>query len=146
MVEGVVLLDGKPIEGATVFFSPASAAGDAACGLPAAGMTRADGGFTLNAGGGAKPGAGTKAGDYVVTVVKQEVDGVPQSYDPATPPDFSKIKVRELLPTVYKLRETSTLRATVRWSSCTHSTNAKGPVPTGFNPPSGDASIEGAAM
>jgi len=114
MVEGVVLLDGKPIEGATVFFSPASAAGDAACGLPAAGMTRADGGFTLNAGGGAKPGAGTKAGDYVVTVVKQEVDGVPQSYDPATPPDFSKIKVRELLPTVYKLRETSPLRATVK--------------------------------
>jgi len=27
LVKGVVLLDGKPIEGATVFFSPAAATG-----------------------------------------------------------------------------------------------------------------------
>ena len=37
MVEGVVLLDGQPVEGATVLFSPD--AGGAADGLPAVGRT-----------------------------------------------------------------------------------------------------------
>lgn len=114
MVEGVVVLDEVPVEGATVFFSPASSHGDAARGLPAAGRTGAGGGFTLNAGGGATPGAGTKTGDYVVTIVKQEVDGIPASSTPGQPPDFSKIKVRDLLPTLYKLGETSPLRVTVK--------------------------------
>lgn len=114
MVEGVVVLDGVPVEGATVFFSPASSHGDAAQGLPAAGRTGVNGGFTLNAGGGARPGAGTKAGDYVVTIVKQEADGIPASYAPGQEPDLSKIEVRDLLPTLYKLGETSPLRATVK--------------------------------
>lgn len=114
MVEGVVVLDGVPIEGATVFFSPVSSHGDAARGLPAAGRTDSDGSFTLNAGGGARPGAGTKAGDYVVTIVKQEADGMPASYNPGQQPDLSKIKIRDLLPTIYKLGETSPLRATVK--------------------------------
>lgn len=114
MVEGVVVLDGVPVEGATVFFSPASSHGDAGQGLPAAGRTGVNGGFTLNAGGGARPGAGTKAGDYVVTIVKQEADGIPASYAPGQEPDLSKIEVRDLLPTLYKLGETSPLRATVK--------------------------------
>jgi hypothetical protein len=114
MVEGVVLLDGRPVEGATVFFSPASETGDEALGLPAAGRTGRDGGFRLNAGRGAKPGAGTKAGEYIVTVVKQESDPVPPpdlAKPPVSPPE---ITVRDLLPARYKLGATTPLRATVK--------------------------------
>jgi hypothetical protein len=114
MVEGVVVLDGKPVEGATVFFSPSPTASDAAAGLPAAGRTAADGGFRLNAGGGATPGAGTKVGNYIVTVIKQESDSMPPPDLNAPPPDFKEIQVRDLLPTIYKLATTSPLRATVK--------------------------------
>jgi len=114
MVVGVVLLDGRPVEGATIFFSPAGADRTSAAGLPAAGRTTATGTFRLNAGGGVKPGAGTKVGEYVVTIVKQESDPLPAP-DPnapsSAPPDM---KVRDLLPTVYKLAATSPLRATVK--------------------------------
>ena len=113
MVEGVVVLDGKPVEAATVFFSPVKAAGGAV-GLPAAGRTGTDGSFRLNAGGGATPGAGTAVGDYVVTVIKQESKPVPPpDLDaPPTPPPESE--VRDLLPAIYKLATTSPLRATVK--------------------------------
>ena len=112
MVEGVVVLDGKPVEGATVFFSPAVSEGAAV--LPAAGRTVADGRFRLNAGGGATPGAGTTVGDYVVTVIKQESDSV-AAPDLNAPPIVPKeIGVRDLLPTIYKLGVTSPLRASVK--------------------------------
>lgn len=112
LVEGVVVLDGKSVEGATVFFSPAASEG--AAGLPAAGRTAADGSFRLNAGGGATPGAGTKVGDYIVTVIKQESDSLPPPDLNSPPPDFKEILVRDLLPTIYKLSATSPLRATVK--------------------------------
>ena len=48
-VQGVVTLDGAPLEGATVFFSPKGSAGKGA-----AGKTQSDGSFTLNTQG-AKP-------------------------------------------------------------------------------------------
>lgn len=114
MVEGIVALDGQPVQGATVFFSPVAPASEGAAGLPAAGRTAADGSFRLNAGGGAKPGTGTKVGDYVVTVIKQESDSLP-SPDLNAPPVVPKeIRVRDLLPTIYKLAATSPLRATVK--------------------------------
>lgn len=114
MVEGVVLLDGEPVEGATIFFSPAPTDGKAQGGLPAAGRTGPEGGFQLNAVSGAKSGAGTKIGEYVVTVIKQESDAAPAP-DPNAPPlPPGDIKVRDLLPTIYKLGSTSPLRATVK--------------------------------
>lgn len=113
MVEGVVLLDGRPVEGATIFFSPAPTDAKAEGGLPAAGRTGADGGFRLNAIGGARSGAGTKVGKYVVTVVKQESDA-PPAPDPNVPPaPPGLINVRDLLPTIYKVGATSPLRANV---------------------------------
>jgi len=114
MVEGVVLLDGKPVEGATVFFSPGIAEADRPAGLPAAGRTGVDGSFRLYAGGGATPGAGTKVGDYIVTVIKQEADPVPPPDLNAPPPTLKQSEVRDLLPTIYKLAATSPLRATVK--------------------------------
>ena len=112
MVEGLVLLDGQPVEGATVLFSPD--AGGAADGLPAAGRTGPDGAFRLNAAGGAKFGAGTKIGDYIVTVTKQDHDPVPPP-DPDRPPSGPpNVKVWDVLPVVYKHAVTTPLRATVK--------------------------------
>jgi hypothetical protein len=112
MVEGIVLLDGQPVEGATVLFSPES--GGPAGGLPAAGRTGADGAFRLNAAGGAKFGAGTKIGDYVVTVTKQDHDPVPPP-DPDKPPSGPpNVKVWDVLPVVYRHAITTPLRATVK--------------------------------
>jgi hypothetical protein len=112
MVEGMVLLDGQPVEGATVLFSPES--GGPAGGLPAAGRTGADGVFRLNAAGGAKFGAGTKIGDYIVIVTKQDHDPVPPP-DPDKPPSGPpNVKVWDVLPVVYKHAVTTPLRATVK--------------------------------
>ncbi len=113
MVKGVVMLDREPVEAATVFFSPVRAAGEAV-GLPAAGRTGADGGFRLNAGSGATPGAGTAVGDYVVTVIKQESKPLPPPDLDAPPAAPAEPEVRDLLPAVYKLSATSPLRATVK--------------------------------
>lgn len=112
MVEGTVVLDGQPVEGATVLFS--SDAGGADRGLPAAGRTGRDGVFHLNAAGGAAFGAGTKMGDYVVTIVKQDHDPVPPP-DPNAPPSGPpNVKVWDVLPAVYKHTVTTPLRATVK--------------------------------
>ena len=120
MVEGVVLLDGEPVEGATVLFSPIAENGQGPAGLPAAGRTGKGGAFHLNAVGGAKSGAGTKVGEYVVSVVKQEVD-LPPAKDPNAPPaPPGDIKLRDLLPTIYKVGTTSPLRATVKQGKNTY--------------------------
>jgi len=113
MVEGVVLLDGEPVEGATICFSPAESVGKGEAGLPAVGRTGAGGTFQLNAVGGARSGAGTKVGEYVVTVMKQESDPLPEP-DPNAPPTVVEIRVRELLPKAYRLPSTSPLKATVK--------------------------------
>ena len=113
MVEGVVLLDGEPVEGATICFSPAESGGKGEAGLPAAGRTGAGGTFRLNAIGGARSGSGTKVGEYVVTVMKQESDPMPEP-DPNAPPTVVEIRVRELLPKAYRLPATSPLKATVK--------------------------------
>lgn len=111
-VEGIVLLDGQPVEGATVLFSPEARGPEG--GLPAAGRTGSDGGFRLNAAGGAKFGAGTKTGDYIVTIVKQDHDPVPPP-DPNEPPSGPpNVKVWDVLPVVYKHAITTPLRATVK--------------------------------
>lgn len=113
-VEGVVLLDDIPVEGATVFFSPSPSDGTSPAGLPAAGQTGSGGTFRLNAVGGARSGAGTSVGEYVVTVVKQEGDAppAPEADGPPPPPPMD-MKIRDVLPVVYKLGTTSPLRATI---------------------------------
>jgi hypothetical protein len=65
-VEGVVTVDGNPMEGITVGFSPI----DPAKGKPAIGTTNAQGVFKLTSTQGGKPDAGAVAGDYAVTFSK----------------------------------------------------------------------------
>jgi hypothetical protein len=117
-VTGVVTLDGKPVEGATVSFVPAAG------GLFASGLTAPDGTFTLNtAAPGAKPGSGAVAGDYRVAIVKMESSGQGRTADPNDPsydplasvsenPNAPK-KPKYLVPQAYGDAATSGLQATV---------------------------------
>jgi hypothetical protein len=113
-VEGIVLLDGQPVDGAMVFFIPHAERGETTNGLPAAGRTKADGTFQLNASAGARAGAGTAIGTYAVTVVKQEGPPIPEpdasGFLPPAPPNMV---VRDVVPKVYGAADTSPLRAEV---------------------------------
>ncbi len=77
-VEGVVTLDGKPLEAATVGLTPVSG------GLPAYGNTDAAGVFRLTSSRGGLPGAGAVAGDYRVSVrkVKEELGPAESAENP----------------------------------------------------------------
>jgi len=118
-VAGLVTLDGKPVEGATVSFVPGSG------GLFASGLTGADGRFTLNtAAPGAKPGSGAVVGDYRVTIVKMESAAQARTDDPNDPkydplasvgenPNAPK-KPTYVVPKAYGDAATSGLQATVK--------------------------------
>ena len=69
-VEGIVTLDGEPIEGASVTFIPSSA-GTARIAI---GTTDERGRYTLTTAEGGNPGKGATAGDYKVTVAKRTPD------------------------------------------------------------------------
>ena len=119
-VEGVVLLDGEPVDGATVGFSPIEA------GMPAFGRTDAKGVFKLTTVRGGGQGKGAMTGSYAVTVKKWrdwsiELGPEPDRADTAAhgawqkksdelssrPPDFIESKA-------YGEKSTSGLKATVK--------------------------------
>ncbi len=116
-VHGVVTLDGAPIEGATVSFSPEDSKG-----IGASGMTQSDGSFTLNAQA-AKPGAGTVAGEYAVTVRKVEMPEFPDigpddpRYGTAEQEklerEANQAKPKVIVPEKYNTPESSPLHAEV---------------------------------
>jgi hypothetical protein len=68
IVQGKVSLDGRPIAGATVGFSPDAGSG----GLAAYGVTGADGVFTLTSVRGGEIGKGAVVGDYAVSIRKMK--------------------------------------------------------------------------
>jgi hypothetical protein len=67
-VEGIVRLDGKPLEAATVSLSPVSG------GLAAYGRTDSAGIFKLTSSRGGLPGSGAVAGTYKVTILKAQAE------------------------------------------------------------------------
>jgi hypothetical protein len=69
-VQGKVLLDGSPLEGATVTFMP-----EGGSGLSASGFTGEDGVFTLTT---RTTGDGAVAGDYHVIITKQAKSSMPE--------------------------------------------------------------------
>jgi hypothetical protein len=85
-VEGVVTLDGKPIEGVNVSFSPTKP--DA--GTPAVGTTDANGVFKLTAVQGGKVGGGAGVGDYQVTFSKVKATGGMRTDVKPGDPDYGK--------------------------------------------------------
>ena len=116
-VGGVVLFKGEPVEGATVSFTPAGKNGDAK-GVPAVGGTGPDGTFQLRALHSGKAfTAGTAVGQYIVTVVKQEIPALSDpefanNPPPVIPPEM--LEPKDLLPAIYRSTIKSPLRAEVQ--------------------------------
>lgn len=124
-VEGIVTLDGEPVEGALVTFHPVE--GEARY---AAGDTNTAGKYVLTTAEGGKPGRGAIQGEYKITVSKRKpVDEEEPAAAPATsePPSIQEMAAREmarrqaglpppfayLTPKVYNNLETSGFTATV---------------------------------
>jgi len=110
-VEGVVTLDGKEVEGATVVFEPAEGKG-----TPATGVTDSSGKVKLATRG--KPGVAP--GTYKVTVTKSKA--VAASVRPGTP-EYEEMMKKSMsgtktgpkseLPEKYSMASKSTLEVTV---------------------------------
>lgn len=112
VVEGMVTIDGEPLSGATVGFSPLIPGQ----GLPATGATAANGTFRLTASRGGTPEKGTTVGDYAVSVSKVELLPDPK-WDNLKPGEMPsgprEMKYRYVVPKAYESITTSGLRATV---------------------------------
>ena len=114
-VEGLVTLDGSPVAGASVGYSPV----DRAVGLPAGGKTDAQGRYRLTAVRGGKEGAGTAVGDYAVSITKLEI--VPPDEPQPPPPSWwnpslgpKPTPIRSLIPEAYSESAASGLRVSVK--------------------------------
>ena len=119
-VEGVVTLDGTPLEGATVGFSPV----DTVKGIGAVGTTGANGVFKLTAVQGGKPDGGAVAGEYFVTFQKvslpiqsnEELEKLrtDPNYGKATAQKSAAPKYKTIVPIAYGVGTTSGFRVTVK--------------------------------
>lgn len=101
---GIVNYKGKPVEGATLVFSPENGT------HAATGVTDANGRFKLST---FNPGDGAVAGKYQVTVTKVEMPpqtAAPASHDEPTP---AKAPPKFLVPEKYSKPEASDLTAEV---------------------------------
>lgn len=101
-VEGIVLLDGKPVEAAVIGASPAGAAG-----VPAVGRTDARGMFHLTAQQGGGREQGVPVGEYRISVSKMEYDT--PTGKPPDDGDLTGLALRYLVPKDYESPETSGL-------------------------------------
>lgn len=112
-VEGTVTFRGKPVEGASVVFVPATAGKRAAVGT-----TDATGRFSLTT---KDPGDGALPGDYAIAVSKTEASGGLSAAEAEqwsrNRENFGKYppppKITEHLPEKYKAANTSGFQATV---------------------------------
>ena len=113
MVVGMVTIDGEPLVGATVGFSPLIAGQ----GLPATGGTLSDGRFRLTATRGGAIEKGTSVGDYAVSISKVELLPDPK-WDNLKPGEMPtaprEIRYRYVVPKAYESITTSGLKATVK--------------------------------
>jgi len=109
-VEGVITLDGTPIDGAVVKFSPKSEGGGA---VYAQGQTDANGRYLLTAMQGGGADKGTTPGEYIVLVTKKETRQLdkPRESMGGGPPITSENV--DVLPKVYNDVRAAKLSATV---------------------------------
>jgi hypothetical protein len=96
IVEGLVTLDGSPVEGVTVGFSPV----DSKAGKPAVGRTDAQGKFVLTATQGGEFGKGTMIGTYLVSLSKETPSREPTAQELA---DADKTGVMPDIPIVSRI-------------------------------------------
>lgn len=114
-VTGVVTLDGEPLAGATVSFSPVSEGS----GRPAVGTTDEQGVYQLTDMRFTQAGPGAAPGKYHVTISKTSVaeESLPEEDDPnygdLPDPTSTGTGVESLVPEKYTDRSSSGLTATV---------------------------------
>ena len=110
-VEGTVTLDGVPLEGATVNFTPANE-GD---GMSAVGLTNAQGLYKLTAFSGGLPEKGTMVGNYTVTIVldRRARETTPEDDRILEQGGSIYIPIVHVVPRRYNRLETSGLTAEV---------------------------------
>lgn len=118
-VSGVVTLDGEPLAGATVNFSPTSDS----TGRPAVGTTNDQGVYELTDMQHSQAGPGVAAGEYRVSITKTSGGNrsMPDEHDPDNPdneglPDPTAggaAAVKSLVPDKYTDRSSSGLIATI---------------------------------
>jgi hypothetical protein len=106
-VEGVVTLDGVPIAGALVSFSPQGE------GMPATGRTDANGKYTLTAMQGGGEGKGTTSGNYLVLVSKIETVPVEPPRKPKGGGPAITSETVNQLPEIYRDRKAALLKVNV---------------------------------
>lgn len=106
-VEGVITLDGVPVDGASVAFRPRAKGG-----MMAAGMTDANGRYRLNPLRG-KDGTGALAGEYDVSIIKTKEPGEPGvsasregRLEYVTPPGYADAATSGLTATIKPGRNT----------------------------------------
>lgn len=116
-VEGIVTLDGTPVERAIITFAPSGS------GLGAAGTTDSSGVYRLNPLTG-RAGGGTLAGDYLVAIRKWEYQDPGPAPDPSDQKAYAMWQVKSLkaanreptyiTPKAYGDAATSGLKAAVK--------------------------------
>ena len=116
-VSGKVLVDGEPLEGAVVIFTPNSTGG-----FVAHGFTDSSGQYSAETRSGADIEIGAAPGSYRVMVSRfLKPDGTP--IDPGEPP--AMVAARETVPMQYSSPAASKLRATVGSTGGTYDFNLK---------------------
>ena len=111
-VEGVVSLDGVPVEKATVSFSLL----DSASNISAYGETDASGVYRLTAHPGGSHGKGAIEGEYVVSIIKQNAIPQPDKIVRASSSeeeDYIPVLIVDVVPKKYHRTSTSGLTATI---------------------------------
>ena len=111
--QGIVTLEGTPIEGAVVSFSPK----EGSTGAPGVGTTNKLGKFTIAPMISGGPTSGAKVGEYLVSVSKAvtadlSVWNVPTDAASTKPP--RAVEIKHEIPAAYSVPNTSGLSASVK--------------------------------
>lgn len=105
-VSGVVLLDGKPVEAASVLFTPEAG------GRPADGVTDKEGKFTLQT---FEPGDGAVIGKHKVAITGMRMTGVQATSDGLSGEvDTSKVREVWFVPKKYSQPDSSGIEVEVK--------------------------------
>ncbi|MDR1963606.1 MAG: carboxypeptidase-like regulatory domain-containing protein [Planctomycetaceae bacterium] len=108
-VEGIITLEGEPVSGASVRFTPK----DSTIGIGAAGFTDSHGKYKLTSSIGDSE-KGTLPGEYLVTVTKYEfIDLAKPKFDAGSQTESLTQESKNVLPEIYRFPKTTPITVTV---------------------------------